>query len=392
MRALLALLLALAFGAAAEASESALLHVAPAGMSAEWRANGVILDGEPPVAAAIIDADWANQPLAATLPDGRALAVLDLTFNAQAGVAMLRLGGDAPTGRALATGWPARDVSVIGPDGVTHRGTASPARAYINPLINPLTFEFVPFHAVMVADDGDVAGLVLGLSLSLGGLFGSPAAVLARLREDFLAGLTPAWGRIGFSVVEGATGPAIHRIYEPGLVALIRPGDEIGEVDGAPILDAAHFRRAILLRRPGAMLDIALRRDGAPIRATLRVAAGDASSRRGVLGLWFAEATPGFMERHDWPAGFNGVIVTSVSRTYTALGFRVLDRLVAFDGRPVSDVDDAMRVLETFSDARMNAIWANAGLGDITDAMRHAPRVATIERDGRLIDLELSLE
>jgi serine protease Do len=227
----------------------------------------------------------------------------------------------------------------------------------------------------LVSLDGEVIGIntmIAGIGTGIG--FAVPSSMArpiceqliknGRVRRPFLGvimqDMTPELSkRLGNAAPE--KGALVGQVQggSPADKAGIRPGDIIVDIDSAKVSGSKSVQRTVLGKQIGQKVNINVWREGKmqiigtslaelPGDEKLASKSGGAASPKSKLGLGLQSLTPELTERLGVARGQKGAVVTSVRDGSPAqeAGVQEGDIILEIDRKPVSNADDAARVLQ----------------------------------------------
>ncbi len=185
----------------------------------------------------------------------------------------------------------------------------------------------------------------------------------------------------GFGVKEDA-GVLVSEVMKdsPAAAAGLRPGDIIGQFNGAPVKDVTDLQKRVAAVEPGRAVPMTVTRDRKAVQ--LSVTPGEqpsdetaAAEEDRVLGLMVEPLTPE-TARENRLAVRQGLLVTDVDpgSPGAEAGIRPGDAIVEVNRQPVSDVAALQRVVAGLRPGQSVPVYLQRGGGRAEYVMLTAPR------------------
>jgi len=212
-----------------------------------------------------------------------------------------------------------------------------------------------------------IAGMGTGIGFAVPSSMAKPIAEQliknGRVRRPFLGvimqDMTPDLSkRLGNGAPEKGALVGQVQSGSPADKAGIKPGDVIVDIDRAPVTGSKSVQRTVLGKQIGQKVNVNVWREGKmqsvgtilaelPGEEKLAQRSGGGGSSKAKLGIGLQSLTPDLTERLGVSRDQKGAVVTSVRDGSPAqeAGVQEGDIILEIDRKPVSNADDAVKVL-----------------------------------------------
>jgi serine protease Do len=214
--------------------------------------------------------------------------------------------------------------------------------------------------------DGEMIGINVAVRAGAQGIgFAIPVDKAIKVAADLLAARNVKLVRHGL-VLGGQTDPEAKGLVvtsvdsdSPAAAAGVKPGDVLLGVDEIDMDRPLDFQRAVLDRKPGDKIKLALRRDAEPVKLDLTLAAGDPAAENVELNAWTLvglklQGIPAEMFRAKYKTRYRGGLTVTAVRP---------DSPAADQGIRNGDVLVGMHIWETVSMENVSYILHRPDLG-----------------------------
>ncbi|MBL9199739.1 MAG: Do family serine endopeptidase [Opitutaceae bacterium] len=234
----------------------------------------------------------------------------------------------------------------------------------------------IGINSAILSRSGGFAGVGFAIPANLARSVATQLAATGKVERGFLGVRPQALDEALTAQFGTERGALLSEVTEdsPADKAGLKAGDVIVKINGTEIRDARHLLLTVSQIAPGTKVAIGYLRDGKAVTTHATLARRDEAAiareeapapkkDEGILnGVGVGPVTPDVRSQAGLPARFNGVIVTAIEPDTPAAkqGLREGDIILEIDRRPLTDVDQAVKLSEEIKGPKfLLRIWRN---------------------------------